>query len=242
MKSDLDILNYGGHDYLLSASALPLEEQLFQPHFGILGKKKCWWFMVEGWWLDDSSFVVWWRLLDFQTKIPLRTHFNYSAPTSCTFIPRKQVKRSIKRLIRFSRLQQFPQKVQTQLHFFSCFITNATSSSILSMFHSKICCYRRRAEKNNQHYTRRNPIKNSTRIDGAKIDTKMIHIEKPTLSTESKVKRILTWNSRETSTEGKEEVLLSIRCSYRMSAMKIRFTWFQRWRWCCEIRLDHRLD
>lgn len=38
MKSDLDILNYGGHDYLLSASALPLEEQLFQPHFSILGK------------------------------------------------------------------------------------------------------------------------------------------------------------------------------------------------------------
>lgn len=39
MKSDLDILNYGGHDYLLSASALPLEEHLFQPHFSILGKK-----------------------------------------------------------------------------------------------------------------------------------------------------------------------------------------------------------
>lgn len=38
MKSELDILNYGGHDYLLSASALPLEEQLFQPHFSILGK------------------------------------------------------------------------------------------------------------------------------------------------------------------------------------------------------------
>lgn len=38
MKSDLDILNYGGHDYLLSASALPLEEQLFQPNFSILGK------------------------------------------------------------------------------------------------------------------------------------------------------------------------------------------------------------
>lgn len=39
MKSELDLLNYGGHDYLLSASALPLEEQLFQPHFSILGKK-----------------------------------------------------------------------------------------------------------------------------------------------------------------------------------------------------------
>lgn len=39
MKSELDILNYGGHDYLLSASALPLEEQLFQPHFSILGKR-----------------------------------------------------------------------------------------------------------------------------------------------------------------------------------------------------------
>lgn len=38
MKSELDILNYGGHDYLLSASALPLEEHLFQPHFSILGK------------------------------------------------------------------------------------------------------------------------------------------------------------------------------------------------------------
>lgn len=42
MKSELDILNYGGHDYLLSASALPLEEQLFQPHFSILGKKRWW--------------------------------------------------------------------------------------------------------------------------------------------------------------------------------------------------------
>lgn len=44
MKSELDVLNYGGHDYLLSASALPLEEQLFQPHFSILGKEK-----VMGW-------------------------------------------------------------------------------------------------------------------------------------------------------------------------------------------------
>lgn len=40
MKSELDLLNYGGHDYLLSASALPLDEQLFQPHFSILGKRK----------------------------------------------------------------------------------------------------------------------------------------------------------------------------------------------------------
>lgn len=40
MKSELDLLNYGGHDYLLSASALPLEEQLFQPHFSILGEKR----------------------------------------------------------------------------------------------------------------------------------------------------------------------------------------------------------
>lgn len=40
MKSELDLLNYGGHDYLLSASALPLEEQLFQPHFSILGETK----------------------------------------------------------------------------------------------------------------------------------------------------------------------------------------------------------
>lgn len=39
MKTELDILNYGGHDYLLSASALPLDEQLFPPHFSILGKK-----------------------------------------------------------------------------------------------------------------------------------------------------------------------------------------------------------
>lgn len=43
MKSELDILNYGGHDYLLSASALPLEEQLFQPHFSILGKRRTRW-------------------------------------------------------------------------------------------------------------------------------------------------------------------------------------------------------
>jgi hypothetical protein len=40
MKTELDLLNYGGHDYLLSASALPLEEQLFPPHFSILGKKR----------------------------------------------------------------------------------------------------------------------------------------------------------------------------------------------------------
>jgi hypothetical protein len=46
MKSELDILNYGGHDYLLSASALPLEEHLFQPHFSILGKKN---FLVMMW-------------------------------------------------------------------------------------------------------------------------------------------------------------------------------------------------
>lgn len=39
MKSELDILNFGGHDYLLGASALPLEEELFQPHFSILGKR-----------------------------------------------------------------------------------------------------------------------------------------------------------------------------------------------------------
>lgn len=41
MKSDLDILNYGGHDYLLSASALPIDEQLFQPQLGILGEGTC---------------------------------------------------------------------------------------------------------------------------------------------------------------------------------------------------------
>lgn len=38
MKSELDILNFGGHDYLLSASALPLDDQLFQSQFNILGK------------------------------------------------------------------------------------------------------------------------------------------------------------------------------------------------------------
>lgn len=38
MKSDLDILNYGGHDYLLSATSLPIDEQLFQPQLGILGE------------------------------------------------------------------------------------------------------------------------------------------------------------------------------------------------------------
>lgn len=40
MKSELDILSYGGHDLLLSASALPLDDQLFQPNFSILGKTK----------------------------------------------------------------------------------------------------------------------------------------------------------------------------------------------------------
>jgi len=38
MKSDLDILNFGGHDYLLSASALPLDDHLFHHQFSILGK------------------------------------------------------------------------------------------------------------------------------------------------------------------------------------------------------------
>lgn len=62
MKSELDILNYGGHDYLLSASALPLEEHLFQPHFSILGKKMMWQVMVT-WqmpWLskNEKKFVV----------------------------------------------------------------------------------------------------------------------------------------------------------------------------------------
>lgn len=38
MKSELDILNFGGHDYLLTASALPLDDQLFQSQFNILGK------------------------------------------------------------------------------------------------------------------------------------------------------------------------------------------------------------
>jgi hypothetical protein len=38
MKSELDILNFVGHDYLLSASALPLDDQLFQSQFNILGK------------------------------------------------------------------------------------------------------------------------------------------------------------------------------------------------------------
>jgi hypothetical protein len=38
MKSEIDILNFGGHDYLLSASALPLDDQLFQSQFSILGK------------------------------------------------------------------------------------------------------------------------------------------------------------------------------------------------------------
>lgn len=38
MKSELDILNFGGHDYLLSASALPLDDHIFQSQFNILGK------------------------------------------------------------------------------------------------------------------------------------------------------------------------------------------------------------
>jgi hypothetical protein len=39
MKSELDILNFGGHDYLLSASALPLDDHIFQSQFNILGKR-----------------------------------------------------------------------------------------------------------------------------------------------------------------------------------------------------------
>lgn len=35
MKSELDILNFNGHDYLLSASALPLDDHIFSH---ILGK------------------------------------------------------------------------------------------------------------------------------------------------------------------------------------------------------------
>lgn len=38
MKSELDILNFGGHDYLLSASALQIDDNLFQSQFNILGK------------------------------------------------------------------------------------------------------------------------------------------------------------------------------------------------------------
>lgn len=38
MKSELDILNFGGHDYLLSSSAIPLDDHLFQSQFSILGK------------------------------------------------------------------------------------------------------------------------------------------------------------------------------------------------------------
>jgi hypothetical protein len=40
MKSELDILNFGGHDYLLSASALQIDDNLFQSQFNILGKRK----------------------------------------------------------------------------------------------------------------------------------------------------------------------------------------------------------
>lgn len=40
MKSELDILNFGGHDYLLSSSAIPLDDHLFQSQFSILGKNK----------------------------------------------------------------------------------------------------------------------------------------------------------------------------------------------------------
>ncbi|XP_070502540.1 hepatocyte nuclear factor 4-gamma isoform X1 [Chironomus tepperi] len=36
MKSELDILNFGGHDYLLSSSAIPLDDHLFQSQFSIL--------------------------------------------------------------------------------------------------------------------------------------------------------------------------------------------------------------
>lgn len=36
MKSELDILNYGGHDYLLSSSAIPLDDHIFQTQFSIL--------------------------------------------------------------------------------------------------------------------------------------------------------------------------------------------------------------
>lgn len=35
MKSELDILNFNGHDYLLSASAIPLDDHIFSH---ILGK------------------------------------------------------------------------------------------------------------------------------------------------------------------------------------------------------------
>lgn len=38
MKSELDILNFVGHDYLLSASALQIDDNLFQSQFNILGK------------------------------------------------------------------------------------------------------------------------------------------------------------------------------------------------------------
>jgi hypothetical protein len=39
MKSELDILNFVGHDYLLSASALQIDDNLFQSQFNILGKR-----------------------------------------------------------------------------------------------------------------------------------------------------------------------------------------------------------
>lgn len=38
MKSELDIINFVGHDYLLSASALQIDDNLFQSQFNILGK------------------------------------------------------------------------------------------------------------------------------------------------------------------------------------------------------------
>ena len=40
MKIESDILNFVGHDYLLSASALhEIDDSLFQSQFNILGKK-----------------------------------------------------------------------------------------------------------------------------------------------------------------------------------------------------------
>lgn len=44
MKSELDILNFNGHDYMLSASAIPLDDHIFNH---ILGKT-----FFLGWFID----------------------------------------------------------------------------------------------------------------------------------------------------------------------------------------------
>lgn len=79
MKSELDILNFNGHDYLLSASAIPLDDHIFSH---ILGKNYFKYLIIIDKTFKNACFVLVCEysrfiLIYFDLKPLLNSHFQF---------------------------------------------------------------------------------------------------------------------------------------------------------------------